>query len=459
MKTVIYNGEVHLADRVIKNGYIVVDNGKISKIRDLSEANLDQGELEALAKAENADQIINATGKIVAPGSIEMHTHGFAGKEFLDTTPGTLEEILNAYPRFGVTSVSPTIVTDSKENIKRAVENLGKTDESVKVERARLVGCYLECRYFNDGPTKGAHNSKELVNDSRTYKEKYGLVNDQRTLYEIILGEIAEFNSAARTFIKVVAIDPSIDKAPEIIKTLKNKGYKIAIGHSNCTKAQAREAIRKGATVLVHAFNCISMDKEYLGDRIKENLDVKNALGECLDTNGLYAEIILDFVHVNKPYDDMLMNRKGIDYTVLITDACAAAGTQEKECTLGGKRVLIREKNGHKAAYYEDETLCGSVLTMDQAIRNAVELGCSLNESFRMASLNPAKALGIDNERGSISPNKFGDVVIYERGYTENKETGLISNNTIGRTLCTLVEGNIAYSSADFQDYIERRSK
>ncbi len=456
MKTIIYGGDIYLEGREILNGYIIIENNHIIEINGLLNKS---PRLEEIANSGNFDQIINATGKIVAPGSIEMHTHGFAGKEFVNITPKDLEDILKAYAKSGVTSVSPTIVTDTIDNIKATLETIGKSQEEyetskkrgAKPDRANLLSCYLECRYFKDSSKRGAHKSEELVNDAKKYREKYNLVNDSRDLTEIILDEIVkEFAPASRSFVNVISIDPALEGASETIKILKTKGYNIAIGHSDCTIEQAREAIENGASILIHAYNCISMDRDYVGDRPTNNPNTKNCLGECLDSEETYAEIVADFVHVKKCYVSMLKNRKEIEHIILITDASALAGSEEKECTLGGRKVIVKEVNGHKAAYYEDDTLCGSVLTMNQAIKNVVEAGYTLNEAFRMASLNPAKAMGIDSKRGSISENKLADIVIYEKFPEIDKKTQIKKYDTIGRTLCTLVEGNIIYYSEDF---------
>lgn len=441
MKTVIYGGQIYTEEKVIEKGIVVIDGEKIGEILNVTDF-CDKKIIE-LPDIKNANIKIEAFNRIIAPGSIEMHTNGFIGYNFGNITREGLEEISKAYPKFGVTSVAPTLITDDKDNIKNGLKTIVNFYENYQNNGGNiLLPCYLEARYFCNTDKKGAHNSVHLVNSA----------SNNKTLQEIILDEISEFNESSRRFLRVITIDPALAYAEKIIKSLVQTGYKVSIGHSNCTIKEAQIAIDNGASILSHAFNAISMEKDYYGYRIRENKNIKNGLGACLDDNKVFAEIILDNVHSNQHYNSMLIKRKGINYTCLITDACASTKSEKGENLLGGEKVIILSKEGNEAAYREDETLAGSVLTMDQAIKNCVKLGYSLKDAFTMASLNPAKAFGIDNQKGSISSRKYADIAIYEKAI-EKKGDGYYES--IGKTLCTLVESEIKYVSDDFKGKIK----
>jgi len=436
MRTVIYGGEVYSEDRVIEKGVVIITNEKIERILDVTSfCEIDLPELPAV---KNANCAINASCTIIAPGSIEMHTNGFVGYNFGNITAEGLKKVLEEYPKYGVTNVTPTLITEEKQNIKKALEDIVNYHENNNENM--LLPCYLEARYFCDTNKKGAHNSKYLVNSA----------SNDKNLQQIILDEVSEFDAAARGFLKLITIDPSLEDANYIIKQLVSKDYKVVIGHSDCTREEAEIAIDNGASILSHAFNAISMEKDYYGYRISEDKKIKNALGVCLDDERVFAELIIDFVHSRQEYDKMLIERKGFKHTCLITDACAATKSEKKENLLGDEEVIIISKDGYDAAYRKNNTLCGSVLTMDKAIMHCVELGYFLKDAFEMASLIPAKALGIDNTIGSISQNKYANIAIYEKAIEK-----INGQDNINRTLCTLVEGQIKYSAEDFKNKIK----
>lgn len=432
MKTVIFGGEIHQPGRVIQKGYLVIEDDTISEVIDVS--SFSESRLEQMVRNDAADIVINAKGKVVAPGSMDIHTHGFAGKQFIDAAPGSLDKILETYAMYGVTAVSPTIVTAPKGTIASALENIYKRLRQGGAG-ATLLPVHLECRYFSNGPKKAAHDPNELVYSVESYKERYG-PSEHRNLSEIILDEIKEFSQAAGGFIGIVTIDPSLPDAVETIGKLRKLSYIISIGHTNGTILELLKIIKEG-DIICHLGNGMSSEGDYQGVRVRVDYNQKNILGGGLDRKRVYGELILDFVHVSKEYAKMFIGRKGIDEIILISDACAVAGSEERECRLGDTEVEVKEKNNAQAGYFKsNNTLCGSVLTMDQAIRNAVSIGYSLNEAFRMVSINPARAMRIDNVRGSIEQGKYADIVVYKKDGT-----------SIGEVCCTLVEGKIVYQA------------
>ncbi len=317
-------------------------------------------------------------GRIVAPGFVDLHIHGYRGH---DTNTGTAETLLSLareLPRFGVTAFIPTTVTAPHEEllqISRAVA------EAMKIQRegpqgARILGLELEGPYIN--------------------REKKGAQNPE-FIREPSWDEFLEYWRASHGHIRTITVAPEVPGALEFIERAVALGVRVSLGHTNASYEEARAAIAAGASRATHLFNAMPpLHHRHPG-----------AVAACLESRSVYLELIADLVHVSAPMLCLVWRLAGPGRVALITDAIPAAGLPDGDYSLGGLRVRVRDG----VPRLEDEALAGSSLTMDQAVRNAISLGVPLQEALMMASYTPARACG-EGDIGLLRPGNRADLVV-----------------------------------------------
>lgn len=185
------------------------------------------------------------------------------------------------------------------------------------------------------------------------------------------------------------------------IRYLNEKGIKVAMGHTNSTYDIAKKAIDAGASIATHLYN---------GMRAFSHRE-PGIIGASLTDERVRCEIIADMIHIHKAAIELAIDVKGFDSIILISDAMMAAGKLDGEYTLGGQDVSVKEGK----AMLKDGTIAGSTLTLNKAVYNLVNhLGIKLNDAVRMASLSSARAIGIDDKKGSIEIGKDADMIIFD---------------------------------------------
>jgi N-acetylglucosamine-6-phosphate deacetylase len=226
-----------------------------------------------------------------------------------------------------------------------------------------------------------------------------------------------EFNQASGNLIRLVTIAPEMPGAIGLIKYLYKQGIIASVGHTNATYVQTQAGIQAGLSHVTHTFNAM----RELHHR------EPGVVGAALTSPELMVEVIADGIHIHPVVLKILTKIKEGEKVVLITDAMRAAGLKEGTYDLGGQEVIVTKGQ----ARLKDETLAGSVLTMDKAVKNMVnKIGIQLPKAIQMASFNPARSIGIDDKKGSLEPGKDADIVILNK----NLETEL-----------TIVAGKIVY--------------
>lgn len=311
-----------------------------------------------------------APARLLLPGFVDLHVHGGGGADVMDGPEG-VRAVAAFHARRGTTALCPTTVTRPLEELRRFVASVAALAGAPVVEGARLAGVHLEGPFINEA-RRGAQPPFTRAVDLR---ELEALVD---------AGPVA-----------AVTLAPELPGALEAVRWLAARGVRASLGHSDCTFDQARAAFAAGARGATHLFNAMS------------GLDHKRPglAAAALEAEGAVLELILDGHHVHAALARLAL-RAARGRIALVTDAIRAAGQGDGESELGGQRVVVQ---GGRAAL-ADGTLAGSVLTLDRALRLAVDLGESITQVSRMLSRNPADALG-RADLGRLDAGACADVV------------------------------------------------
>lgn len=354
MKAII-NAAVVLEDGILEGAAVVFDE----KIRQI----LPGG-------APDSCEIIDAGGKYLLPGLIDMHIHGYCGHETTEASAQAQREMAAALLKDGVTGFLPTLGTAPLETIAGALE---AARECMKASGgAKVHGAYVEGVFISE-KKKGAHNAALLLAPDYEFLEKY------------------------KDVIKVMIVAP--ERYPELIEWCVQRGIVSAIGHTDATYDQAMEGVRRGATQATHLFNAM----RGIGHR------EPGAAGAALLSDGLRAELIADTVHVDRALFKLVYRVKGADGIVLITDSSIAAGMGPGVYRSNERTIYVDGTVGR----LENGTISGSVSPLRRNVRNFHRYsGAPLWEAVRMASLNPAQALRIDAQVGSLQSGKCADMFL-----------------------------------------------
>lgn len=379
MKTLIKNANIITPYEIKRCSNLAIEDGKI--------ADIFSGEIKDV---DSYDEIIDAEGKYLSPGFIDLHNHGNFGHDAMEASYEALESMADFHIKNGITAYLATTMTEHPEKIRAAVKNIGEYIESGSNDskvKSQVLGIYLEGPYFSM-EKKGAQ-PPEYIKDPD-------------------LDEIKELIELSKNNIKVVAIAPELKGAKESIKYLKNEGITISAGHTNATFEEAKTGIDLGITQGTHLYN---------GMRLYSHRE-PGVVGAVLTDERVACEMICDGIHLHTGAMDLAVKMKGKEGIILISDAMMATGLQDGKYVLGGQDVYVKEG----AARLEDGTLAGSTLTLNKAVYNMVHMvNVPLNDAVRMASLNPAKAIGMDDRKGSIEIGKDADLIIFDEDIKVSK--------------------------------------
>lgn len=375
MRTVFKNAIIITPYRKVA-GSVVVEDGKITQVI--------AGDCVDI-QAE--DEVIDAQGKYLSPGFIELHTHGAGGHDFMDGSIDAIIQACQTHMRHGITALLPTTLSSKDEEL---FENLAMIDEAAKIKDGmpEILGSHLEGPYFS--PEQNAAQDKRYIKGPT--KEEYERI----------------FENCPS--IKIWSAAPELPGAQEMGRWMKSKGIIGSIGHSNAVYEDVELAVENGYSMITHFFNGMSRltrkdAKMYLG--VAES-------GLCFDD--LTVEIIADGCHLPPNLLKLIYKVKGPDRICLVTDSMRAAGTDVSESTLGslknGQRVII--EGG--VAYMPGKTsFGGSVATADRLIRTMYhKVDVPLTDAVKMMTVTPARILGVDDRIGSIAPGMDADILLFD---------------------------------------------
>lgn len=381
MRFTLRNARLVDATTDIPDGSITIDGTLIQAVRDASEdeARGTGGRGETM---ETTGKSIDAANMIVMPGFIDVHTHGGGG--FNLHTPDVNE--IRSYARWvsqtgvtsflaGVVGIPGALPEEQLQAAVQAIESFGH-----QAPAAELLGIHLEGPYISLH-RRGAHSPEWLRKPDPAETER---------VLELTRGHL-----------RIVTLAPELPGAPAMIRRLVEAGVTVSIGHTDATYEQACEAIQLGATHMTHCFNAM------------RPLHHRNPgpIAAIVQNAKVRGELIADGVHVHPAIMNVLVKVLGPERTIVITDALAAAGIDDPTFEFAGQPAHVI----CGAAHLADGTLTGSVLTMDQALRNMLTMTeATLPEAVGMLTTNPAQAIHVDNRKGCLQSGYDADLLIFD---------------------------------------------
>jgi len=368
MKTIIKNGSVVLPDGILEDGAVMID---------------DQGKIAFVGRAVDlpaqAGEMLDLGGKILSPGFIDIHVHGGHGVTFDNTD--SLAEDLRAYSTWvattGVTGFLPSITAPTPEELTELIQSM--IQEFKKgLPGAKGLGIHLEGPFLNI-EKKGAQNPAWIRNPS--------------------LEEAQMYLQVGQGWIKQITIAPELPNAKMVAGFYKDAGVTVALGHSTADFETAAQALKGLWTHVTHTFNAQT------GFHHRR----PGVVGAVMCSEGVTAELIADLVHVHPGAMKALVRCIGPEQIVLVTDAMEAAGLPDGEYSLLGAKVYVVDGK----ATQTDGTIASSSAVLSQCVKNMhIEVGISLTDAINMASLNPARVIGMGAQYGSLQVGRPANLII-----------------------------------------------
>lgn len=361
MKYKIVNGLVFQEDGFFKSESVYMCDGRIvSK--------------EAYLAASETEALWDAAGGYVIPGLTDIHFHGCMGSDCCDGTAEAFRAIAEYELRQGVTSITPATMTMSEEVLSRICRC---ARDYFHTDGADLCGLYMEGPFISPAK-KGAQN------------EKYIRSADTEMLTRL--------QKISGGMIRIVAIAPETKGAMDFIR--QNSGsVRVSLAHTTADYDTAREALACGASQLTHMYNAM----------MPFSHRAPGPIGAAADSRHCMVELICDGVHIHPAAVRTTFKIFGDDRIILISDSMRATGLEDGQYDLGGQTVLVKGN----LAVLEDGTIAGSATNLMDCMRTAVrDMGIPLASAVKCAAVNPAKAIGLFDEYGSLTPGKYANVVV-----------------------------------------------
>jgi N-acetylglucosamine-6-phosphate deacetylase len=359
----------------IQDPLLFIEDGLVSAVSS-------RAQKEIPNHATVVDLTKHSVGAILAPGFVDIHMHGGAGLDVMRASPAELPHLNKFLTRHGVTGYFPTTVAAPLDQTCAALERLADAIAAAAISsngdaaQARPLGIHLEGPFLSH-KRRGVHPPEYLVEPTLAIFER---------LWQ-----------AARGQVRMMTIAPELPGALEVIAEAARRDVCVSIGHSDAELDAARAGVRAGARHATHTFNAM---------RPLDHRD-PGILAEVLTDRRLSADIVADGIHVAPEVVQIFLQAKGIERSVLITDATAAAGMPDGTYQLGPIQVEVKD-----GKCTMDGKLAGSVLTMDRAVRNVTRFaGWSLQDAVRAATVNPARAAGL-TQHGILTPGADANIVV-----------------------------------------------
>ena len=369
MKAII-NGKIILKDRILEGGALLISD-------------VIEGIVAADAVPADAE-IIDAAGGYVAPGLIDLHIHGYLGKDVCDGEEESIRTISKGLLANGVTGYLPTTMTVDMAVIRKALEVCRSLQEESKTwEGSTILGCHAEGPFISESK-KGAQDAKYILKPDAAFVKEYADI------------------------IRIITLAPETDTADfaAIREMVRDTDVVVSMGHTSADYDTAMAGTVAGVSHATHLFNAMTP----LAHR------APGVITAVMNTD-VSCELIADTFHVSPALYDMLWKLKGRKLC-FITDCLPAGGLPEGEYTLGGAKIIYRGI----VCRLEDGTVAGSVLHLNKGVWNVyTNSSIPLWECVNGASLNPATTLGLQDKKGSIEVGKDADIIITDNEFNVTK--------------------------------------
>jgi N-acetylglucosamine-6-phosphate deacetylase len=372
----LINGTTITPHRALPNTGLLIEGGKIEDLFPMDSFHCHDGV-----------RAFDVKGSYIAPGFIDMHLHGGGGADVMDGTPEAFATIAKVHAKGGTTSIVPSTLTSSIEDLKRAITAFEEA-RKMNISGSRLLGLHLEGPYFAPSQ-KGAQ--------------------DIRFIKAPVRDEYLSILDSSPSIIRVSAA-PELPGGLELGRELRRRGILASMGHTDASYDEVLSAIEAGYSHVTHLYSGMSGVHRVRAYRIAGVIES----GLLLDD--LTVEIIADGKHLPASLLKLIYKCKGPDRIALCSDSLRAAGMPDGEYILGnpedGQITVVDEG----VAWLPDRTaFAGSVATANLLVRNMVNLaGVNLQDAVKMATLTPARILGVDDEKGSIDKGKDADIAVFD---------------------------------------------
>ena len=359
-----------------------ISNARLVTVAGVIDGNLhaEAGQIVALGafRIPEGVRVVDAGNGWLLPGFIDVHVHGGVGREAMDADPDGLRQLARFYAEHGVTSFLPTTWTAPHEDIMAALETIAVVQQE-GTGGAAILGAHVEGPYLNPARC-GAQDSRQIRRAGR-----------DEALAILDTG-----------IIRLLALAPEYPENHWLIDECVRRGVTVSAAHTAATYADMQQAVALGLSQTTHTYNAMT------GLHHRE----PGTLGAALTMDSISCELIADNVHVHPAAMNLLYRAKGPDRTLLITDAVRGAGLPEgTSYDQDGRPVVVRDG----AAYLPGDTLAGSTLTMDRALRNFIAAtGAPLEVVWPTTSRTAARQLGLDGRKGSLEVGKDADLVLLD---------------------------------------------
>ena len=355
----------------IVNGNVLLGSDNRFEKTDIS---VENGIITSFGDCMSDSDIYDADGMYVIPGFIDTHIHGCVGVEFASPDEDFTKASLWLASE-GVTGYAATVRALPPERVVAAIKNILRESKKIPLG-AKVCGINLEGPFVSSG--------------------KSGVMNPPDV--ECTPDTVALFARESEIFVKLMTIAPERENAASVIKEAVKNGIKASIGHTNATYDEAKTAIDAGATRATHIFNAMRP----LSHR------ETGVLGAVLTDDRINCEMICDFVHLDKPAMEIVYRLKGAKNITLVSDTGFMSGLGDGEYIVDGRKRIVKDG----VCRNPEGRIAGSCVSMLVGAKNLLSMGIPLEEISVMASLNPAKALNIAGETGSIAINKKADLIV-----------------------------------------------
>lgn len=369
MKAII-GGKIILKDRIVENSALLFSN-------------VIEG-VVPLGSVPKEAEIIDAKGKYVAPGLIDMHIHGYLGKDVCDGEEESIRTISKGLLANGVTGYLPTTMTVDMKVIRKALETCRSLkEESKDWDGSTILGCHAEGPFISESK-KGAQDAKYILKPDAAFVKEYADI------------------------IKTITLAPETDENDfaAIREITRDTDVIISMGHTSADYETAMASVNAGVKHATHLFNAMTPMQHRAPGVVAAALN-----------SDVSCELIVDTFHVDVSLYNMLWRLKGRKLC-FITDCLPAGGLPEGEYTLGGAKIIYKGI----VCRLEDGTVAGSILHLNKGVWNVyTNSNIPLYECVNCASLNPATTLGIDKTKGSLDIGKDADIIITDSEFNVEK--------------------------------------